>query len=157
MMLRKVLFIAMVYINAVPVFSQNLPTMSFNSVRPENILWQAYAAAGNGAFTAYVVGTPSEPGPYVIRVKASPGLMLMPHTHPEDRVYTVISGVFYIGLGSTFDSTKLVAYAPGSVIVLPKNTPHFHYAKSGEYVTQIYGIGPFGTVYVDADDDPRRK
>jgi hypothetical protein len=24
---------------------------------------------------------------------------LMPHKHPEDRIYTVLSGVFYIGLG----------------------------------------------------------
>jgi hypothetical protein len=30
----------------------------------------------------------------------------MPHKHPEDRVYTVISGVFYIGLGHEFDASK---------------------------------------------------
>jgi ferredoxin-NADP reductase/MOSC domain-containing protein YiiM/ferredoxin len=41
----------------------------------------------------------------------------MPHVHPEDRVYTVISGVFYIGRGEQFDSAKLEAYPPGSVIV----------------------------------------
>ena len=50
----------------------------------------------------------------------------MPHIHPEDRVYTVISGVFYIGLGDKFDTDKLEAYPPGSVIVLPGNTSHFH-------------------------------
>ncbi len=48
---------------------------------------------------AVVVGQPSEPGPYTIRVKAPHGEKLLPHKHPEDRVYTVISGVFYIGLG----------------------------------------------------------
>jgi len=31
----------------------------------------------------------------------------MPHKHPEDRVYTVISGIFYIGLGDQFDASKL--------------------------------------------------
>ena len=41
-------------------------------------------------------GQPSEPGPYTIRVKAPHGEKLMPHKHPEDRVYTVIPGVFYI-------------------------------------------------------------
>jgi quercetin dioxygenase-like cupin family protein len=60
----------------------------------------------------------------------------MPHRHPEDRVYTVMSGVFYIGLGDQFDGDKVKAYPPGSVIVLPGNTSHFHWAKSGEYVTQ---------------------
>ncbi len=66
-----------------------------------------------------MAGDPSEPGPYVIRVKLPAGVKPMPHVHPEDRVYTVISGVFYIGLGEHFDSEKLEAYPPGSVIVLP--------------------------------------
>ena len=60
---------------------------------------------------------------------------LMPHKHPEDRIYTVMSGVFYIGLGQKFDGDKVQAYPPGSVIVLPGETRHFHWAKSGEYVT----------------------
>src|SRR4051812_25656031 len=33
-------------------------------------------------------------------------------------VYTVMSGVFYIGLGEEFDGDKVRAYPPGSVIVL---------------------------------------
>jgi quercetin dioxygenase-like cupin family protein len=81
----------------------------------------------------------------------------MPHRHPEDRVYTVISGVFYIGLGDQFDAGKLKAYPPGSVIVLPGDTSHFHWAKSGEYVSQVAGIGPLGLEYLDSRDDPRNK
>ena len=53
------------------------------------------------------------------------GVKLMPHKHPEDRVYTVISGVFYIGLGDVFDAEKLQAFPPGAVVVLPGNTAHF--------------------------------
>jgi quercetin dioxygenase-like cupin family protein len=91
----------------------------------------------------------------VIRVKVPSGVKLMPHRHPEDRVYTVISGVFYIGLGEEFDAAKLEAYPPGSAIVLPGGTPHFHWAKSGEYVSQVTAIGPLGLEYVDPGDDPR--
>ena len=94
---------------------------------------------------AVVVGQPSEPGPYVIRVKVPGGVKLMPHKHPEDRIYTVMSGVFYIGLGEQFDGDKVKAYPPGSVIVLPGDTSHFHWAKSGEYVTQVTAIGPLGS------------
>ena len=83
------------------------------------------------------------------------GVKLAPHEHPEDRVYTVISGVFYIGLGSRFDDEQLQAYPPGSVIVLPGGTPHFHWAKSGAYVTQVSAIGPLGLEYLDPTDDPR--
>jgi hypothetical protein len=79
---------------------------------------------------------------------------LMPHRHPEDRIYTVMSGVFYIGLGDRFDGDKVEAYPPGSVI-LPGNTSHFHWAKSGEYVTQVTAIGPLGLEYLDLADDPR--
>jgi len=47
------------------------------------------------------------------------------------------------------------AYPAGSVIVLPGNTSHFHWAKSGEYVTQVTAIGPLGLEYLDPGDDPR--
>jgi quercetin dioxygenase-like cupin family protein len=80
---------------------------------------------------AVIAGDPSKPAPYVVRVKVPNGIKLMPHTHPEDRIYTVMSGVFYIGFGTVFDPDKLVAYGPGSVVILPANTPHFHWAKSG--------------------------
>ena len=81
----------------------------------------------------------------------------MPHWHPEDRVYTVISGVFYIGLGEEFDEEKLVAYPPGAVVILPGNTPHFHWAKSSEYITQVTAIGPLGHEYINPKDDPRNQ
>ena len=81
----------------------------------------------------------------------------MPHQHPEDRVYTVISGVFCIGLGTRFDAKQLQAYPPEAVTVLPGGTPHFHWAKSGAYVTQVSAIGPLGLDYLDPTDDPRHS
>ena len=129
----------------------------FRSVLPEDIDWHRFAAFPPSARLAVVVGQPTEPGPYVIRVKVPSGVKLKPHRHPEDRVYTVVSGVFYIGLGDTFDADKLAAYPPGSVIVLPGGTPHFHWAKSGEYVTQVTAIGPLGLEYIDPEDDPREQ
>ena len=95
--------------------------------------------------------------PYTIRVKVPRGVKLMPHKHPEDRVYTVISGVFYIGLGDQFDVDKLQAYGAGSVVVLPGDTYHFHWAKSSEYITQVTAIGPLGLEYFDAKEDPRNN
>jgi hypothetical protein len=80
---------------------------------------------------------------------------MMPHKHPEDRTSTVLSGVFYIGLGEKFDESKLTAYAPCSMVVLPGNQPHFHWAKSGEYMSQITAIGPLGLHYINPANDPR--
>ena len=65
------------------------------------------------------------------------------------------SGVFYIGLGERLAASKVEAYPPGSVVIFPGNTPHFHRAKSGEYVTQVTAIGPLGLEYMDSRDDPR--
>ncbi|MET7393145.1 cupin domain-containing protein [Dactylosporangium sp. NPDC005572] len=127
----------------------------FRAVLPEEIDWQPFPAFPPSARLAVVVGHPAAAGPYVIRVKVPGGVKLMPHRHPEDRVYTVMSGVFYIGLGEQFDGDKLEAYPPGAVVVLPGGTAHFHWARSGEYVTQVTAVGPLGLEYVDPADDPR--
>jgi quercetin dioxygenase-like cupin family protein len=120
----------------------------FKSVLSEDINWKPFAAFPPSVRLAVIVGQPSEAGPYTIRVRVPHGVKLMPHRHPEDRVYTVISGIFYIGLGERFNAEKLEAYPPGSVIVLPGNTFHFHWAKSSEYVTQVTAIGPLGLEYL---------
>ena len=127
----------------------------FRAILSEDIEWKPFAAFPPEARLAVLVGHPLEQGPYMVRVKVPRGVKLMPHRHPEDRIYTVISGVFYIGLGDQFDAGKLEAYPPGAVIILPGNTSHFHWAKSGEYVTQVTAIGPLGLEYINSKDDPR--
>jgi quercetin dioxygenase-like cupin family protein len=136
---------------------QRIPPHEIGAALSENVEWRPFPAFPPEARLAVLVGEPAKPGPYVVRVKVPAGVKLMPHTHPEDRIYTVISGVFYIGLGTSFDAAKLKAYAPGSVVVLPANTPHFHWAKSGEYVSQVAGSGPLGIKYVSEGDDPRHR
>ena len=133
------------------------PEASFKTILPENVEWKSFPAFPPDVRLAVLIGQPSEPGPYMIRVKVPGGVKLMPNRHPEDRVYTVISGVFYIGLGDEFNADKLEAYPPGAVIVLPGNTSHFHWAKSGEYIAQVTAIGPLGFEYVNSKDDPRNN
>jgi hypothetical protein len=129
----------------------------FRSVLPEDVDWQPFPSFPPSARLAVVVGDTSQPGPYVVRVKVPGGVKLMPHIHHEDRVYTVMSGVFYIGRGERFDEAKLQAYPPGAVVVLPGGTAHFHWAKSGEYITQVTALGPISLEYVNPADDPRRS
>ena len=135
--------------------SHELGEAVFKAILPEDIDWKPFPAFPPAARLAVLVGDPTQAGPYLIRVKAPSGVKLMPHKHPEDRIYTVISGVFYIGLGDQFKAQDLKAYGSGSVVVLPGNTWHFHWAKSGEYVTQVSAVGPLGLEYKEAHDDPR--
>jgi len=128
----------------------------FRVIRSEEVEWKAFPAFPPQARLAVLVGEPTKAGPYLIRVRLPGGTRMMPHKHSEDRIYTVISGVFYIGLGDTFEEGKLTAHAPGTVLVLPGGQSHFHWAKSGEYITQVSAIGPLGLEYVDPANDPRR-
>jgi len=129
----------------------------FRAILSEDIEWKQFPAFPPSVRLAVIVGQLSEPSPNVIRVKVPAGVKLMPHRHPEDRIYMVMSGVFYIGLGEQFDPDKVRAYPPGSVVVLPGDTAHFHWAKSGEYVTQVSAIAPLGLEYMNPDDDPRKQ
>lgn len=138
-------------------WAAGLSPTSNGAILQEDLQWSSFPAFPKRARLSVLVGDPSAAGPYVVRVNVPAGVKLMPHVHREDRVYTVISGVFYIGIGEEFDPQKLVAYPPGSVIVLPGGTPHFHWARSGDYVTQVSGNGPLGIDYVNVEDDPRQK
>jgi len=103
---------------------------AFRSILPEDIDWQPFPAFPPAARLAVVVGEPSEPGPYVVRVKVPSGVKLMPYKHPEDRIYTVCPA------SSTFQ---------------------FHWAKPGQYITPATGIGPLGLEYLNPTDDPRNQ
>jgi len=127
----------------------------FHVIHPEEVQWKSFPSFPPAARLAVLVGDPTKPGPYLIRVRLPAGTKMMPHKHAEDRIYTVISGVFYIGLGDEFDESKLTAHGPGTVLVLPSGQAHFHWAKSGEYVTQVSAIGPLGLAYIDPANDPR--
>lgn len=128
----------------------------FRVIWPETINWQAFAGFPTAARLALLVGDPSQPGPYVARIHIPAGERVMPNRQSADRIYTVVSGVFYVGLGEQFDETKLTAHGPGSVLVVPSQQAHFHFAKSGEFIVQVNGIGPTVLTYLNPRDDPRR-
>ena len=129
----------------------------FRSVLPEEIDWKPFAAFPPSVLLAVVVGEPSQAGPYTIRVRVPHGVKLMPHRHPEDRVYTVISGVFYIGLGDQFDPDKLQAYPPGE-----RHRPARQYVPFplGEIQRVRHASDrdwAAGLEYINAKDDPRNN
>lgn len=96
--------------------------------------------------TSWVVGAEKQPGAYLIRVKLGAGGRIAPHSHPDQRVSTVLSGTIYVGFGSTFDEAKVVAIPTGGVYVAPANVPHYVWAKDGPAQYQESGIGPTGTL-----------
>lgn len=142
---------------AQPAAAQSLPLDRFGYRLPEDIQFSGFAAFPQDVRLSVVAGDPRQKAPFVVRVRVGADAKIMPHKHPEDRIYTVLSGVFYIGLGETFDPDRLRAYPPGTVLILPGGTSHFHWARSGEYTTQVSAIGPLGLQYLNPADDPRNK
>ena len=128
---------------------------SFRSLLPEEVDWKPFSAFPPSVRLAVVVGQPSEPGSYTIRVKVPHGVKLMPHRHPEDRVYTVMSGVFYIGLGDQFDpiSCRLIRLGASSFCqaILPISTGRNPVSRHASDALAA------GLEYISAQDDPRNN
>jgi len=137
-------------------FAQSDPPR-FAQTLPDQVKWAQTGALLPGGQSAVIYGEPQKAGFYVTRTKMPADFKVLPHTHPDERVYTVISGTFYIGFGEKFDPVRLKAFPPGSAFVVPANTSHFHWARSGETVVQISGLAPTAIEYTDHGDDPRRK
>jgi uncharacterized RmlC-like cupin family protein len=93
-------------------------------------------------FYAGIYGDPGKPGPYAFRVRAQAGHRLAPHTHPDERTVTVLSGTYWSGVGETVDDAKLQAFPAGSFYVISAGVPHYSAVLEGEVEFQEAGVGP---------------
>ena len=115
---------------------------------PDQIEWKA-PAVSPGPSTAVLFGDPSKPGVYVTRTKFPAGFKLMPHTHPDEwRTIVVLSGTIHFALGDKWDELKLKPRPAGTFFSEAKAAPHFVWAKDGEVVIQVTGMGPSGTTLI---------
>lgn len=99
------------------------------------------AATGAGAFSATIDGDTAKAAPYTIRVRITKGGKILPHTHPDDRLITVVAGNLCYGFGSKFDEQACTLYPEGSHFRAPANLPHFGYGQE-EAIYQESGVGP---------------
>jgi quercetin dioxygenase-like cupin family protein len=110
---------------------------------PNDIHWVRNAEGTNEQ--AVLFGDPGKPGLYVVRIKWLPGNFSHPHFHNSDRVFTVVSGTWWVGTGTTFDPNATVPIPAGSYVIHKAGQVHFDGAKSEEAVIQVTGIGPVTT------------
>ncbi len=119
---------------------------------PAEMKWGAQGGlALSGMEQANLVGNPSEPGPYTVRLRFPAGYKLAPHIHPDSREVTILSGTWYTGYGEKFDATTLKALPPGSFYTEPANVPHFVEVRE-PVVIQVSGMGPSGRQFVTPAD-----
>ncbi|BDI34025.1 hypothetical protein CCAX7_60760 [Capsulimonas corticalis] len=91
-------------------------------------------------------GDPAKPGLYTILLKVGPNTRIAAHRHPDDRMATVLSGVWYFGYGPKFDTAKLKQLPAGSVYAEPAGANHFAMTR-GPVIVEITGYGPSGVTY----------
>ena len=121
---------------------------------PEIKWGPAPAVFPTGAQMAVMQGDPSGTGLFTVRLRLPDGYKIPPHTHPTDEHVTVVSGSFSVGMGKTFDASKMMALSAGGFVTAPANEAH--YAKSrGVTVVQVHAIGPFAMTYVNPADTPK--
>ena len=114
---------------------------AFQSVTPDAVPW-VQIRKEPPLWRAFVQGDQEKPGAFTFRVKAAAGHRLPPHTHPDDRVITVIQGTYWAAIGDAWDDTKLIAFPQGSFYVVPAGVPHYSAVLEGETIFQESGIGP---------------
>ena len=135
--------------------AKSASTSTHQIVSPDDIKWgDVPPGLPAGAQAAVLYGDPGKAGNFTVRLKASAGYKVMPHTHPTAERLTIISGTFRLGMGDKFDEKATQEMGPGSYADLPSGMSHFAFIPSGA-VVQIDSEGPFMIKYVDPKDDPR--
>ena len=116
----------------------------FVYLTPEQIEFSP--ASASGLRQVLLAGDPGQPGLYVLRVTFPPGVTSPPHSHDQDRYITVISGVWYFGMGTSGDCEETVPLPAGSFAIHPRGAIHFDGAcGEGAVVVEIRGLGPVAT------------
>jgi quercetin dioxygenase-like cupin family protein len=105
-----------------------------------------------GCDLAAVAGDPNaDGGNFVIRLRCADGSKIPAHWHPTDENVTVMRGVFLVGMGETFDETKMQTMNVGNFVLMPKEVRHYAMSK-GDTIVQVHGVGPFKVNWVNAAD-----
>ena len=96
----------------------------------------------SGLKQVVLVGDPSKPGLYVVLGKWEKGKMSRPHSHPNVRYITVVSGTWWMGTGSKFDPASTTPVPAGSFVTHFAKEIHYDGAKNEDVILQIVGMGP---------------
>ncbi|MBS0418824.1 MAG: cupin domain-containing protein [Proteobacteria bacterium] len=95
-----------------------------------------------------VHGDRTRPGqPFVIRIHAEAGFIVMPHTHPVDENIVILKGSWALGMGPQYRKERLEAMEVGDFGFARHDMAHFALSKT-DTIIQVHGIGPFRVRWV---------
>lgn len=143
---------------AIPVALAQETGSGMTIIVPGDKQWQKSKDMPYGMRMMYLHGDPSQPGPYVLRIRVPTGYKIPPVKYPDDRVTTVLKGKMWNAEGERYDPMKMQEWEAGTMFVTPANTPHYQWART-ELILQVVGFGPIDNpvTYINPDDDPRTQ
>ncbi|MEX1185425.1 MAG: DUF4440 domain-containing protein [Gemmatimonadaceae bacterium] len=124
---------------AVVADMSDMETRAASAITWTDLVVPGFAA---GATMAVIHGDPGGTGDYTLRLRFPDGYEFPPHWHPMSEHITVLSGVFRLGMGGTFNAAAIKEYQAGDFLYAPARLPHFGGAR-GVTVVQLHGMGPF--------------
>jgi hypothetical protein len=117
------------------------------SMTPDTLAWtDAPFSLPSGAKMAILEGSPSEYGPYTLRLRVPANYKFPPHFSSTAQHLTVISGTIYIGVGEKLNIENGKALPAGSFVVIPPKLTAYLWTSS-EAIIQLHGIGPWEIHY----------
>jgi len=132
---------AFAWVGSVKASDLNMSAISIKL--PKDIPWVENEKAGSAQ--AIMVGDPAKPGLYIVLTKWHAHHNSRPHSHPNDRYITVLSGTWWVNTGTNYDPDHMVPMPAGSYVVHPGGHVHYDGAKDGDAVLEIVGMGPATT------------
>ena len=151
----KLALLAVGVVLSVVAMAQQTAAPGVVALTPTEMTWASQGVfAVPGMEQLNLVGDPAKQGPYTLRLKFPKGFRIAPHTHPDSREVTIVSGTFATGYGETFDAAKLKILPAGSFYAEPANVPHYIEIKE-DVILQVSGMGPSGRRFVGSTDGPK--
>lgn len=138
-------------------FAQDASHDGARELTPADIKFEDNPAFPKGAQSMLIHGDPAKPEFFIIRLKFPPNYVVPAHTHPALESVTVLSGAMGSGMGKTVDPSQGKMLDAGSLLILPANHPHYVWTADKETIIQVAATGPFDIIYVNPDEDPRKK
>ncbi len=117
--MKYALAVASLFCVAILAAQSGTPQNAFTS---DQIKWgPAPPFVQPGAQIAVLEGDPTaSSGDFTIRIKMPNGYKVAPHWHPKRENVTVLAGTLKVGMGDTFDASKMMDFSGGK-LCLPRS------------------------------------
>lgn len=120
----------------------------FITAQPEDLI------PSEGSRSVRILGDPSQPGDYVMRITFAPGTGTRPHFHDQARFITVLEGTWWVARGpeaTVYAPETMIPIKAGSFLYQPARGIHYDQARDDAVTVQISGVGPMKSTRLEDD------